>query len=125
MLLELRSSRLHGHDVCDVFACLDICNQNDIALHTLVNKANFDCYMFHSLVRKILSPSIGNSSCIVNPHTGAIDHCLVLLSALQIEQYCPHVLYFTTNFASTMVSAIAVHSATVDCRGRRERTHLS
>jgi hypothetical protein len=73
-----------------------VLNQNDIALHTLVNKANFDCYMFHSLVRKILSPSIGNRSCIVNPHTGAIDHCLVLLSALQIEQYCLHVLYFTT-----------------------------
>ncbi len=60
-------------------------------------KTNLDCQMLHSLVRKVIASSNCNCSRVVNP--GAINHCLLLLSALQIEQQSSHMLNFHNQFS--------------------------
>jgi hypothetical protein len=97
MLPKLWSRKLLGHDDCNVFACLDIHNHNALALYTLLQKTNLDCYMLYSLMCAIIPSSYCNCHCIVHPHTGAISHCLLLLSALQVKSNCFHVLNFYHN----------------------------
>ena len=82
----MMSAILLGHDVCNILASLDICDHNKLALYTLLNEANLHSHMLHSLMRKIVSLGNGNCSCIVNPHTGAINNCFFLLFALQFKQ---------------------------------------
>jgi hypothetical protein len=50
--VQIEVQQIASHDVCNILVCLGLCNENDLAFHTNVNKANFDRYVFHSLLRK-------------------------------------------------------------------------
>jgi hypothetical protein len=109
-LRELWSNRLFGHDIRNILACLDVHNSNDAILYTFLQKSNFDSYMFYSLMRKIVSSSGSDCSCVVLLIIVSCSclHCISNKSALICFD-------FTTSLASAIVSAIAVHNATVDC----------
>jgi hypothetical protein len=113
MLRELRFSRLLSRDVCNILACLHICNQSDLALHLLMNKSNFERYMLHSLVRKIISRSNGNRSCIVKFQCQPTQVLMIIISysALQIEQYCFNVL----NFDNQLFQRNCFHHSSAEC----------
>ena len=77
MLRELWSSRLFGHDIRNILACLDVHNSNDAILYTFLQKSNFDCYMFTvSCVKSF--PVVTAIAAVLSTHTHVlliIDMC--------------------------------------------------